>query len=140
MIARPALASRRTYHTSQVRTEWVRHQPRPLRHCRARPCFIIRAGRQFHSSTRTVAGWTIQPMSNVGSGRTPGESLWRANGINVFGEPNLLFLFTDNQGNFDNPFGPGTNYETPLDAFVVKDGQIYNYWPPPSVSSNRVET
>jgi predicted alpha/beta superfamily hydrolase len=31
------------------------------------------------------------------------------------------------------------DYQTPLDAFVVQNGQVYNYWPPPFVSTNRVE-
>ena len=74
----------------------------------------------------------MQPVTN---------GVWRVDGINRAGEPNLTFVFTDGQGNFDNPdFQPGRNYETPLDAFVVKDGQIYNYWPPSFVSTNRVET
>lgn len=87
-----------------------------------------------YSNTLT-ASWTVQPMSPYSNG------VWRADGINRLGETNLVFVFTDNAGNWDNPDGvPGRNYETPLDAFVVKDGQIYNYWPAPVVSTNRVET
>ena len=33
---------------------------------------------------------------------------------------------------------PNLNYETPLDACVVQDKQVYNYWPPAVVSTNRV--
>jgi predicted alpha/beta superfamily hydrolase len=90
--------------------------------------------------SNTTMGWTAEPMYADGPGRTAGETLWRIDGINRPAEPNLEFVFTDNMNNYDNPSGPGTNYETPLDAFVVQDGQIYNYWPPPAVSTNRVET
>ena len=31
-------------------------------------------------------------------------------------------------------------YDTPLDAFVVQDKELYNYWPPAFASTNRVET
>ena len=77
----------------------------------------------------------MQPMVSVSNG------LWRVDGINQAGEKNLVFVFTDNQGNYDNPDGiGGYNYETPLDAFVVRNGQVYNYWPPASVSTNRIVT
>ncbi len=86
------------------------------------------------SNTATSA-FEVRPMQPVSNG------VWRVDGINHAGEPNLVFVFTDNQGSFDNPDGvPGRNYETPLDACVVKDGQVFNYWPPPFVSTNRVET
>jgi predicted alpha/beta superfamily hydrolase len=193
--------------------------------------------------------WTYKAMSDVGPGRTAGERLWRVDGLNRAGDlNNLIFVFTDNMGNWDNPpansggattnacsgrvcvapsplmagntatitysptggplagvaqvcmhfgwngwnpvnptdpsmtvvsntwvytltvpanatqfdcvfnncagtwdnnnsadwhfsVGTGTpsNYETPLDACVVQDKQIYNYWPPATVSTNRVD-
>ena len=88
----------------------------------------------LYSNTLT-GSWTFQAMSPVSNG------LWRADGINRPGETNLFFVFTDNQGNWDNPDGiAGYNYQTPLDAFVVRNGHVFNYWPPAFVSTNRVET
>ena len=90
-------------------------------------------------SNTTTGSFAILPMQAVGPGRGGAEKLWRADGVNHAGETNLVFVFTDNQGHYDNPDGVGgRNYETPLDAAVVQDGQVYNYWPPPSVSTNRV--
>ena len=88
-----------------------------------------------------TTGWTSKVMTATGPGRTAGEKIWRADGINLPGQTNLLFVFSDNNGHYDNPDSlNGLNYETPLDAFVVQDGQIYNYWPaaaiaPPSVTT-----
>jgi predicted alpha/beta superfamily hydrolase len=49
----------------------------------------------------------------------------------------------DNNNTLDWHFGVGSpsglNYETPLDACVVQDKQIYNYWPPATVGPSRVE-
>lgn len=84
-------------------------------------------------------GWTNKAMTAVGPGRSAGEKLWRADNINTPGQPNLIFVFSDNNGHFDNPDGVnGRNYETPLDAFAVQDGQVFNYWPPASVSAPSV--
>ncbi len=94
----------------------------------------------LYSNTATM-NFVVQPMLAVGPGRNGGEKLWRVDGINHAGETNLIFVFTDNQGHYDNPDGVGgRNYETPLDAAVVQDGQVYNYWPPAFVSTNRIET
>jgi predicted alpha/beta superfamily hydrolase len=87
------------------------------------------------------AQWTLKPMTDVGPGRGGTERLWRADDLNRAGETNLMFVFTNNQGQWDNPDGiPGYNYQTPLDACVVQDGQVYNYWPPPVVSTNFIHT
>jgi len=92
-------------------------------------------------SNTVTASFAVQPMVAVGSGRGGTEKLWRVDGINHAGDTNLVFVFTDNQGHYDNPDGVGgRNYETPLDAAVVEDGQVYNYWPPAFVSTNRIET
>lgn len=92
--------------------------------------------------SNTVSGWTAQPMTLAGVGRTnlfTGEKLWRVDGINKAGETNLTFVFTDNNNHYDNPDGvAGRNYETPLDACVVQDGNVYNYWPAGAVGTNRV--
>ena len=188
--------------------------------------------------------WTYKSMADVGPGRTGGERIWRVDGLNRAGDSNnLIFVFTDNLGNWDNPpvdsgggcngrvcvspvpivagntatitytpaggplagagsvcmhfgwngwstvnptdpsmaavsnmwvyalavptnatqfdcvfnncagtwdnnntldwhFGvggsPNLNYETLLDACVVQDRQVYNYWPPATVSASRV--
>jgi len=85
------------------------------------------------------------PMVNVAPGRTGGEFLFRAAGFGVAGAE-LQFVITDNLGSFDkSPFPTGVgvggnDYLTPLDALVLQDGQIYNYWPAASVSAPRSET
>lgn len=88
-----------------------------------------------------TTGWTSKVMTAFAPGRTAGEKIWRADGINAAGQPNLLFVFSDNHNNFDNPDGVnGVNYSTPLDAFVVQDGQIFNYWPAAAISPPSVVT
>jgi predicted alpha/beta superfamily hydrolase len=89
--------------------------------------------------SNTTAGWTFKPMTAIGPGRGGSEQIWRVDGLNKAGDPSMLFVFTDNLGNWDNPDGvPNRNYDTPLDACAVQDGQVYNYWPPATVSTNRV--
>jgi predicted alpha/beta superfamily hydrolase len=91
-----------------------------------------------NTSSRAFEG---RAMTDAGAGRGPGERLWRVDGLNTAGEPSLMFVFTDNAGGFDNPDGvAGRNYETPLDAALVQDGHVYNYWPAPAVSAPRLET
>jgi enterochelin esterase-like enzyme len=88
----------------------------------------------LYSNTQT-GHFDTRPMVAVSNG------LWRVDGLNRPGEPLLTFVFTDHAGNYDNPdLVPGRNYETPLDACVVRDGQVFNYWPPATVSTHRVET
>jgi predicted alpha/beta superfamily hydrolase len=92
-----------------------------------------------------VVGFTNKAMVAVGPGRTnffPGEKIWRVDGINSAGHPNLhCWFYTVVAGTnvYDNGGVPAVGYQTPLDAFVVQDGQVYNYWPPPLVSTNRVD-
>jgi predicted alpha/beta superfamily hydrolase len=92
-----------------------------------------------------AVGFANKAMSAVGEGRTnlfPKEKIWRVEGINTAGDPNWRYSFyTVIAGTnlYDNAGMPGVDYRTPLDAFAVQDGQVYNYWPPPLVSSNRVE-
>ena len=88
----------------------------------------------LYSNTAT-SNFVVKAMQPVSNG------LWRADGLNQAGESKLAFVFTDNLGHYDNPDGiSGNNYETPLDACVVRGGQVFNYWPPAIVSTNRVET
>jgi predicted alpha/beta superfamily hydrolase len=92
-----------------------------------------------------VVGFTNKAMSAVGPGRTnlfPGEKVWRADGINTAGDPNLhcgFYTVVTGTNVYDGGGVSGVDYQTPLDAFVVQDGQVYNYWPPPFVSTNRVD-
>jgi hypothetical protein len=96
--------------------------------------------------SNTTFGFTNEPMVAIGPGRTnlfPGEQLWRADGANHAGDTNLHFLFyTVIAGTnvYDNAGLPGTDYQSPLDACVVQDGQVYNYWPPSFVGTNQVVT
>jgi enterochelin esterase-like enzyme len=96
--------------------------------------------------SNTSIGWTNLPMFAIGPGRTnlfPGEQIWRVDNLNSAGETNLQFAFyTVIAGTnvYDNAGQPGADYQSPLDALVVQDGQVYNYWPPQFVSANRVET
>jgi predicted alpha/beta superfamily hydrolase len=86
-------------------------------------------------------GWTSKVMTAFANGRTAGEKIWRADGINLAGQTDLLFVFSDNNGHYDNPDGvSGQNYSTPLDAFVVQDGQVFNYWPAPAIAAPWVES
>jgi enterochelin esterase-like enzyme len=96
--------------------------------------------------SNTTFGFTNEPMIAIGPGRTnlfPGERLWRADGANHAGDTNLHFLFytvVAGTNVYDNAGLPGTDYESPLDACVVQDGQVYNYWPPSFVGTNQVIT
>lgn len=81
-------------------------------------------------------------MTQVGAGRTGGEYLYRVSGFGVAGAP-VQFVpsgFLGGTQFYDNAPYPGYgsgDYYTPLDAFFLQDGQVFNYWPPaaPSVST-----
>lgn len=77
-------------------------------------------------------------MAKVGTGRSAGESLFKISGIGQAGEP-LEFVFTDGNGNYDNPPGGG-NYLTDLDVFEVQDGNVFSYQPPPVLSAPQIIT
>lgn len=72
-------------------------------------------------------------MTKIGAGRTVNESLYKISGVGQAGE-NLEFVFSDGNGNFDNPPGGG-NYFTKIDIFEVQDGNVFPYQPPPAVSA-----
>jgi predicted alpha/beta superfamily hydrolase len=76
------------------------------------------------------------PMTKIGPGRIQGESLFKINGVGEAGE-NFEFVFSDGNGNFDNPPGGG-NYLTSLDVFHVQDGNVFSYLPPATVSAPQV--
>ena len=93
--------------------------------------------------SNNVTGWTNQPMIAVGPGRGGGEKIWRADNVDTAGTTNLQFGFYSviaGTNAYDNAGLPGSDYQSPLDACVIQDGQVYNYWPPSFVSTNRVET
>lgn len=84
------------------------------------------------------------PMQPAGPGRAAGEHLYRADGVGEAGEI-VEFVptgWSNGQAAWDNPPDGGwnNNYATTLDAFLLQDGQIYNYWPTSSVSPPRIVT
>ncbi|MCS7062854.1 MAG: alpha/beta hydrolase-fold protein [Methylacidiphilales bacterium] len=86
--------------------------------------------------------WQNAQLQKIGPGRSPGEFLHRIDGIGEEGAP-IQFVFHNGQGVFDKPptgegVGAGGDYYTELDAFFVQDGQVFNYFPPPSVSPQSI--
>ena len=82
-------------------------------------------------------------MTLVGSGRIPGESLFKVGGIADVGEP-IQFVMHDGAGTYDHApysgYGGGPDYYTALDFIFLQDGDIFNYWPPASVSASQIIT
>lgn len=84
--------------------------------------------------------WYSTAMTQVSTGRYAGEFLYHAEGIGAPGEK-LAFVPSgsmDGVEDWDHSPATGGDYFTVLDAFVLQDGQIYNYWPPASVSVSRI--
>jgi predicted alpha/beta superfamily hydrolase len=93
--------------------------------------------------SNNLTGWTNLPMTPVKPGRGGGEQVWRADGVDRLGATNVQFGFfsvINGTNAYDNAGRPGVDYQTPLDACVVQDGQIYNYWPAATISAPWVET
>jgi predicted alpha/beta superfamily hydrolase len=88
----------------------------------------------YHSGSN----WIAAPMTRIGAGRSPNESLFKITGAGEAGEL-LEFVFNDGQGNWDNPPGGG-NYLTNDDVFYVEDGNVFPYQPPPTFSSPQITT
>jgi predicted alpha/beta superfamily hydrolase len=87
--------------------------------------------------------WTDTAMTRIGDGRIPGESLYRAEGIGKAGElltfvPHGYFNGTEYWDNTPIPGVP--DYFTRLDAFVLQDGHLFNYWPPASRTDSAIAT
>ena len=81
-------------------------------------------------------------LTQVSTGRAPGEHLYRGTGIGQAGGE-LEFVLHNGAGSYDKaPYaGYGdSNYFTRLDAFVLQDKNLFNYWPAPSVSAPRIVT
>lgn len=78
--------------------------------------------------------WQNADLQRVGAGRFPGEHLYRAEGVGQAGE---LLTFVphgyadgDPEEKWDNcPIAGIQDYFTRLDAFLLQDGNLYNYWP-----------
>jgi len=91
--------------------------------------------------------FTETPMSQVSTGRNANEFLYRIDDLGEAGETIQFYLtgYSNGLQRYENAryggFGQFNNdFFTRLDAFVLQDGDLFNYWPPPSVSPSRVET
>ena len=96
---------------------------------------------QLLHRTGTSTNWDNTPMERLGDGRFPGESLYRATGVGQTGE--LLtfvphgFASGDPEEKWDHcPVSWTQDYLTRLDAVVLQDGDLYNYWPPTNVTDS----
>jgi predicted alpha/beta superfamily hydrolase len=89
--------------------------------------------------------WQNADMQRMGAGRVAGEYLYRTEGVGQAGE---LLTFVphgyadgDPTEKWDNcPIAWVQDYFTRLDAFVLQDGHIYNYWPTASGSASAIAT
>lgn len=82
------------------------------------------------------------PMDLFAPGRVAGEFLYRVTGVGSPGG-SLEFVLHNGEGEWDNSqntWDGEYNYFTRLDAFVLQDKQIYNYWPAASESPPRIVT
>ncbi len=91
--------------------------------------------------TGSDTNWANATMLPVGAGRFPGEILYRAEGVGKTGEMLTFvphgFVSGDPVEKWDNtPIGGIPDYFTRLDAFLLQDGHLYNYWP----TTNRVDS
>jgi predicted alpha/beta superfamily hydrolase len=88
---------------------------------------------------KSGTNWINAPMTQIGSGRTAGEFLYRVSGIGEAGEP--LEFVPNNIAQYDNAPYPGyglSDYYTELDAIFLQDKHIFNYRPPTNVSAPRI--
>ena len=113
----------------------------------------------FRDITQNGA-WTQLSMSRVGQGRTTSENLFELGSV-ASPADEIEFVFNDGNGHYDNAPAPPQNtpqgaapavpvpyqslsapynYRTSLDVFSVQDGQLFNYAPPPAVSSPSITT
>jgi len=94
---------------------------------------------------RDGTNWFSTAMVRQGAGRGAGEYLYRADGIGEAGE-DLEFIpngyFGGTQYWDHAPYGGygDSNYYTSLDVFFLQDGNVFGYWPPPTVSASRIAT
>ncbi len=95
---------------------------------------------------RTGTNWYDAAMTRDGAGRNGSEYRYKISGIGEAGEE-LEFIphgwWTNGTEYWDHaPYGGYgiSNYYTTLDVFFLQDGNIYNYWPPASVSGSQIES
>ncbi len=91
---------------------------------------------------RVGTNWYSQDMTCLGAGRTSTEFLYRAGGIGVAGA-DLEFVpcgYLNHTQYWDHaPYGDhGGNYYSPLDFMFLQDGNVFNYPPPPTLSTSRI--
>ncbi len=77
------------------------------------------------------------PMTLVGAGRAPGESLFRVNAVGSTTSA-LEFAFTDGT-NWDRPVAGG-NYLTDLDTVYVADSNAFSYSPASALTASQIIT
>ena len=113
----------------------------------------------LHRDMKRNGTWSEEPMKRVGVGRSASENLFRADGLAPSGAE-MEFVFRNASNAYLNapappssaasgaappvpaPYqslSPPFNFRTGLDVVFVQDQQIYNYRPPASVSSPRIE-
>lgn len=91
--------------------------------------------------------FTDTPMSMVSTGRNENEFIYELHGVGEAGESIEFVMhgYSNNVEYYDNVPGSGfgefgNNYFTTLDAFVLRDSNLFTYGPPPVVSPSRIET
>lgn len=95
--------------------------------------------------TGSETNWRHADMQPVGPGRFPGEQLYRAQGVGQSGERITFvphgYAAGDPEEKWDNwPIAWSQNYFTCLDAFLLQDGHLYNYWPPSNRTASAIAT
>ncbi|MDA0989520.1 MAG: alpha/beta hydrolase-fold protein [Verrucomicrobia bacterium] len=92
---------------------------------------------------RDGTNWFDHALARMGPGRFSNEYLYVASEIGEAGEA-IEFIphgWLDGLELFDHaPFGGYgiSNYFTRMDAFLLQDGNLYNYWPAPVVSESQL--
>jgi predicted alpha/beta superfamily hydrolase len=107
----------------------------------------------WRNLTSGPTNWTTTAMTAIGTGRNANESLFR---VEIPANPGAEIEFVFNNGVVwsnapappSNPSTPAPyqglaaphNFRTTLDQFFVQDGNVFNYRPPPTVSSPQTVT
>ncbi|NCC50463.1 MAG: hypothetical protein EOM20_04520 [Spartobacteria bacterium] len=89
--------------------------------------------------------WHDVAMQRLRDGRTPTESLYRAEHFGKSGERLVFVPHGYASGNPEEqwdhcPISGIDDYFTSLDVFLLQDGQIYNYWPPAEATPSTIVT
>lgn len=86
--------------------------------------------------------WINVEMTRTGPGRTEGEYLYRADGFSKRGDL-ITFIphgFLDGVEDWDHCPVTSGDYYSDADTFVLRDGDLYNYWPPESYAASTIVT